>query len=122
MSDGALSDDPFEGLVGVTSSSADLDNLDLGGIEVVKLASGQRFATSRCRQRSTASARSGGTFGVTDPSGFGSRVRRCVRASSGLSASNGRRPETISYATTPSEHRSDRGPVSDRPDACSGDM
>jgi L-ascorbate metabolism protein UlaG (beta-lactamase superfamily) len=35
---------PFEGLVGVTSSSADLDNLDLGGIEVVKLASGQRFA------------------------------------------------------------------------------
>ena len=35
---------PFEGLVGITSSSADLDSLDLGGIEVVTLASGQRFA------------------------------------------------------------------------------
>ena len=35
---------PFEGLVGVTSSSADLATLDLGGIEVVTLASGQRFA------------------------------------------------------------------------------
>ena len=35
---------PFEGLVGITSSSADLDSLDLGGIEVVTLSSGQRFA------------------------------------------------------------------------------
>jgi L-ascorbate metabolism protein UlaG (beta-lactamase superfamily) len=35
---------PFEGLVGVTSSSADLESLDLGGIEVVTLAPGQRFA------------------------------------------------------------------------------
>jgi len=35
---------PFEGLVGVASSSADLDTLDLDGIEVVTLASGQRFA------------------------------------------------------------------------------
>ena len=35
---------PFEGLVDITSSSADLESLDLGGIEVVTLASGQRFA------------------------------------------------------------------------------
>ena len=35
---------PFEGLVGITSSSADLESLDLGGIEVVTLAPGQRFA------------------------------------------------------------------------------
>ena len=34
----------FEGLVGITSSSADLDSLDLGDIEVVTLSSGQRFA------------------------------------------------------------------------------
>jgi N-acyl-phosphatidylethanolamine-hydrolysing phospholipase D len=35
---------PFEGLVDVTSSSADLESLDLDGIEVLALASGQRFA------------------------------------------------------------------------------
>jgi len=34
----------FEGLVDITSSSADLQSIDLGGIEVVTLASGQRFA------------------------------------------------------------------------------
>jgi L-ascorbate metabolism protein UlaG (beta-lactamase superfamily) len=36
---------PFEGLVGVSSSSADLQSLDLGGIQVVTLAPGQRFAS-----------------------------------------------------------------------------
>jgi L-ascorbate metabolism protein UlaG (beta-lactamase superfamily) len=35
---------PFEGLVAVTSSGADLQHLDVGGIEVVTLASGERFA------------------------------------------------------------------------------
>ena len=35
---------PFEGLVAITSSAADLDHLDLGDLEVVALASGERFS------------------------------------------------------------------------------
>ena len=35
---------PFEGLVAITSSAADLDNLDLGDLAVVRLASGERFS------------------------------------------------------------------------------
>jgi len=37
---------PYEGLVDIASSSADLESLDLRGIEVVKLESGQRFAAA----------------------------------------------------------------------------
>jgi len=34
---------PYEGLVTITSSAADLDNLELGDLEVTPLASGERF-------------------------------------------------------------------------------
>jgi L-ascorbate metabolism protein UlaG (beta-lactamase superfamily) len=37
---------PFEGLVDVRSSSTDLASLDLGGIEVVTLSPGERFAAA----------------------------------------------------------------------------
>jgi L-ascorbate metabolism protein UlaG (beta-lactamase superfamily) len=35
---------PYEGLVTITSSAADLDTLDLGDTEIVMLASGERFS------------------------------------------------------------------------------
>ena len=69
----------------------------------------------------TIASSAGGMSGLISIGGIGGSLTCMSATVTGVSASNGTRPVSSSYRTTPTEYRSERASTG-RPCACSGEM